>query len=168
MRNQSHSSPRFAYLLATELALIALYSFVVGDRPPSGIFGVLASPALLAGVYAVVGERRIAAVGFVLGSAAMLSNVAMLLTTKPRASTASLVCWILFHMFVVVVVLRSVLMSPAVTMDTLYGAIAVYLAFGIACGIGYALLERIHQAHSIRCWDTTSASDGPTIRFSVS
>jgi hypothetical protein len=128
---------RFGYLLAAEVALIVLYPFFDTGRNP-GLFGILALPTVVAGVYAAAGNRRDAGIALVLGLLAVTGNLA---AAFGGFHAHGLVSWMVFSVFVLVVVLRRVLQSADVTIDTLLGAVAAYLLIGVVWGMAYAFLD---------------------------
>src|SRR5437879_4030357 len=127
---------RFHYLLAAELVLIILYPFLGDQRHP--LFGFLALPTVIAGICVVTADRRIVTVALGLGVFAIAGNF---VSSIEGLRSPGLICWMVFSVFILVVVLHTVLMSVEVSMDTLYGAIAAYLLIGVVWGMAYDLLE---------------------------
>ncbi len=127
---------RFRYLLAAELALIILHPFL-GDRRDL-LFGFLALPTVVAGIYVVAADRRTVAIALALGLLAIAGNFT---AGIEGFHGPGLACWMVFSVFVLIVVLRNVLLSADVSMDRFYGAIAAYLLIGVVWGMAYALLD---------------------------
>jgi hypothetical protein len=129
---------RFRYLLAAELLLIVLYPFIHDRSHP--LFGFLALPMVIAGIYVIAEDRNITLAASVVGLFAIAGNFAAAIE---GLRSPGLACWMIFSLFVLVVLLRRVLTSGEVTVDILYGAIAAYLLIGVVWGMAYTLLDDV-------------------------
>jgi len=137
------SPHRFAYLLAAQLALIVLYPFVFGDRPQPGLSGALTLALFVAAFWAVAGERRIRIVAALLAAPAIAGNLLTVAAPRFQTFVPGILFGILFLAFVTLVIFRGVVMSPEVSRETLYGAIAGYLLLGLTWAWAYGLVEQL-------------------------
>ncbi len=140
------SSPlrhRYVCLLLAELALIAGSPVLIHLRLDRGQYGLLGFAVFTAGVYAVVGQRRLTAIAIALGAAAMACNVSASFAGMHWASVPGLVFGALFMAFVTSVLLRAIMRTEKVTIETLYGAVAAYIMLGLTWGAIYLLVETV-------------------------
>jgi hypothetical protein len=113
------------------LLLVALYNInvdeLVGER------GLLLTQAR---------HRRL--LGWMLALAAGLDRIATIFVNNPMLSMAGTISWLLFVVFIAGSQLRSVLRQREVTGETICMAVSVYLLFGFAWALLYALIFRRH------------------------
>lgn len=154
-RVQSHMRYRYSYLLAASFALILGHPLLEWLGMDPGVYGLLGMGVFAAGLYAVIGEGRLTTAAYVLAIAAIACSLfASGLGSRPFYLAAIAVA-VAFMGFVTMLILRSVMTSERVTIDTLYGAVAGYVLLGITWGTLYFLVEFVSPAsfHS-----TTAAS----------
>lgn len=145
-RVQHRMHHRFSWLLAAEFALIVGSPLLQSAGLNPGQYGLLGFAVFTAALYTVIGEGRLTAVAFVLGGAAIAFNISASFAGVGVASLPGLVFGALFMGFVTAVILRSVVTSTRVTIETLYGAVAAYVLLGITWGGVYFLVETIAPA----------------------
>jgi len=114
------------------LLLVALYNInvdeLVGER------GLLLTQAK---------HRRL--LGWILAVAAGLERIAAIFVhNNPILNMAGTISWLLFVVFIAGSQLRSVLRQKAVTGETICMAVSVYLLFGFAWALLYALMFQRH------------------------
>jgi len=119
---------RFFWLLLALLGLLLASPFLAEHFPGRLVLTNVAT--LITLVYAASRMRgvRVAAVAIALGTAAAWAICAPMGTKT--ADTVGICAWLLFYVFAVVVVVRGILQSKRVDLDTLYGAICVFLLLG--------------------------------------
>jgi len=139
-KTESH---RFGILLASQVALIAInpWGDTRGDR--AGWFGVFALAVLLAALYQVAQHKRIRRAATLLCTFAVAGNMLVLAGYKGVLLIPASLFSMVFIAFITAVLLQSVLSSPRVTSDTLYGAVSAYLFIGILFGMAYALVDTL-------------------------
>jgi voltage-gated potassium channel len=113
------------------LLLVALYNInvdeLVGER------GLLLTQAR---------HRRL--LGWMLAIAAGVDRIATIFVHNPMLSIAGTISWLLFVVFIAGSQLRSVLRQREVTGETICMAVSVYLLFGFAWALLYALIFQRH------------------------
>ena len=122
--------PLFSVALVV-LLLVALYNInvdeLVGER------GLLLTQAK---------HRRI--LGWMLAIAAGVGRIATIFVPNPMLDVAVTVSWLLFVVFIAGSQLRSVLRQREVTAQTICMAVSVYLLFGFAWALLYAIIYQRH------------------------
>jgi hypothetical protein len=122
--------PLFSIALVV-LLLVALYNInvdeLVGER------GLLLSQAR---------HRRI--LGWMLAIAAGVGRIATIFVQNPMLEMAVTISWLLFVVFIAGSQLRSVLRQREVTGETICMAVSVYLLFGFAWALLYAIIYQRH------------------------
>jgi hypothetical protein len=141
----SHSQrSKFFYLFATQILLIVLFPYLAKPGLSTVIFRLLSALSFVAAVYAVSDKRAQWIIGIILAVPTALLNAVF--AFHPEASSLAipgLVSTLVFLTFTLAVLLRGVLRAEAVTRDTIYGAMSVYLLMAFLWGIAYLLLETI-------------------------
>lgn len=128
---------RFLVLLVALILYLVLYPLLEGsDSRFVVILLTLGIP--VAGVYAVSGERR----DFIIAAILALPLVAdYIMPGVPWPLALSVGFPLLLYTFVLSIVLREVLGSEQVTLDTLFGAAAGYLLIGFVWATAYSWIE---------------------------
>ncbi len=119
------------------LLLLVLSALLEGTEYGFIVVNTISSVVFFLGVYAVGRNRRTLIILIVLGLPWFLSEWAF---TK---SSRTILTSMLFFIFVTVTILEHILKTEEVTMDTLYGAVCVYLLLGIMWASIYGFLEYI-------------------------
>ena len=135
---------KFLYLLAAQVSLIVLFPYLAKPGPATVIFRLLSTLSFLAAVYAVSEKRMQWITGLFLAVPAAVLNT--LFSFHPGSSSLavpSLVFTLIFLSFTLIALLRGVLRTETVSLDTIYGALSVYLQMAFVWGIAYLLLETI-------------------------
>jgi hypothetical protein len=143
------AKPGFAALMASStqykmfnfmvsiLLLLILSAVLEGTKYGFLVVNTMSSLVFLLGVYAVGKNRRSLIILIILGLPWFLSEWTF--TKSSRTIFTSM----LFFIFVTVTILEHILKSDEVTMDTLYGAVCVYLLLGIMWASIYGFLEYV-------------------------
>ncbi len=155
---------RYAYLLATLLAFIIVYPFLVGDRPRPGLAGLLTLSIFITALRAVARERRTMIIAALLALPAFADNLLALAVPREQPLLPFYVSGILFFAFITAVIFHGVITSAEVTRDTLYGAITGYLMLGLTWAWAYGLIERLWPG-SFRSLTTEGPLVGPQFTF---
>ncbi|WP_241648128.1 potassium channel family protein [Methanoculleus taiwanensis] len=105
---------------------------------------MLTSIVLIAGVHAVSDSRRALIVAALFASAALLSGWLYVVTDIPALNVAENAISLIFYTHTTIIILTVVLRSRAITTDTIYGAICVYLLIGLTYANGYTFIETMN------------------------
>jgi len=135
---------QFHYLLASLILLLVVYPYVVAGPNGPVALTVLSSIILITGVYAVSYRRRQVVIAVLLAVPAFLLAWLYLVTGTPALNSAGSIFTLLFYAFTALIVLSRVLTTKAITTDTVYGAVSVYLLMGLTWATAYSLVETIH------------------------
>ena len=128
---------RFLTLLVAIVGYLLVYPLLEGSASDP-MLAVLTLSIPVAGVYAVSASRRDLAIATVLA----LPLIADYLTPgTPWPLGLSLGFPLLLYMFVLLTVVRQVLSSKQVTLDTLFGAAAGYFLIGLVWATAYTWIE---------------------------
>jgi ion channel len=139
----SRAEGKFFYLFLAQVLLLVLFPYLNRPGLPVGVFRVLGGIMFLAAVYAVSEKRAHWITAVVLAVPTTVMNVIYALDPDSGLAIPSLVSAILFLGFTLVVLLKAVFRAEAVTRDTIYGAVSVYLLLALVWGVGYVLLDRL-------------------------
>jgi len=126
------------------LLLLILSAVLEGVKYGYLVLNTISSIVFFVGVYAVGSTRRKLLVLIILGLPWFLSEWTF--TKSPETIFTS----VLFFVFVTITILEHILKSEEVTIDTLYGAVCVYLLLGIMWTSIYGFLEYIHPGAVFR------------------
>lgn len=134
---------KFFYLFLAQVLLVVLFPYLSKPGLPLFLFRFLAAAAFIAAIYAVSEKRAQWMTALALAVPAAVLN--SLYTFRPSLTFAvlSLIFTIVFLVFTLVTLLRAVLRAETVTLDTIYGAISVYLLMAMVWGTAYMFLETL-------------------------
>ena len=132
---------KFRPLVVAVLLLLLLYPYV----EEHGLsLKALSSIVLLAGIYAVSRNKRFLLIACMIGLPTLISDVASFMTAHPFAEIVSRGGTVLFMGFTTAIILWHTLAEEAaITLDTLYGAVCVYLLSGLTWAALYTLIEEV-------------------------
>lgn len=135
---------KFSYLFATQVLLVVLFPYLAKPGLSTVIFRIFSALAFVAAVYAVSDKRVQWITGLLLALLTAVLNTWVAFHPGSSARAAlGLVSTLIFLGFTIIVLLRAVLRTEAVTRDTIYGALSVYFLMAFSWGIGYMLLETL-------------------------
>jgi len=135
---------KFFYLLFAQVLLLVLAPYLERPGLPVLVLRFLAVVALLSAVYAVSEKRAQWITALVLALPAGVLNGVSAFRPDPQITVPTLIITILFLAYALVMLLRAVLRAETVTLDTIYGALSVYLLIAFVWGVAYMLLETLH------------------------
>ena len=107
------------------------------------VFDIIVSAVLIAGVWAVSGRPCLRAAGLSLAAATFVAKWALPFVDGRWLHVLWLVLAIVFFAFTAAVLLRQAL-GDSVTVDTIAGAICVYLLLGVIWALTFNLIEVTH------------------------
>lgn len=134
---------RFASLLIALLAIFAVAPFAERTDSPVQLLSVAFSAVLLAGVYSVSQRPRVLAVAVTLAIPTLAFEWISNYYTTAFTVVANLTLLGVFVAFVAAIVLREILEETRVSLDTIFGGIAIYLLVGLAFAIGFSIVEHL-------------------------
>ena len=155
----------FLYLLITELSLIVIFPLTVGSGVEAHFFRLLTTALFAVSLYTALGNRRVTTVALMLGVPSVAIYIAVTLGYLPRFHLLATVLGSVYLMFMTGVFIYEVLSHPAVTSDTLYGAIAAFLLVGFTCGLIYAAVQQISPGSFLDTVDTSREIRPPEFIF---
>jgi hypothetical protein len=133
----------FFYLFLTELALLILYPYLETKGLPVVTFRLLTTLALVSAIFAVSHKRARWLLGLLLALPAGVMNAIIALRPDTRIEVPTLVLTLAFLVFTLATLFKAVVSTREITMDTIYGAISVYLLIGLAWAVAYRLLSTV-------------------------
>jgi hypothetical protein len=104
---------------------------------------LLTLSVLVTGVYALSYNRKIVVIAVLISLPALISTVAVIVFESIPYQLYISIFLLLFYGFITLVILGSVLRDEIVTVDTIYGALCVYLLIGTTWAVGYNFLESL-------------------------
>jgi Ion channel len=135
---------KFLYLFFAQVLLLAVSPFLVKPGLPLLLVRLFATAAFLTAVFAVSEKRAQWITALVLGIGAGVLNAVSAFRPDFQVTVPTLIITILFLAYTLVMLLRAVLRAETVTMDTIYGALSVYLLIAFVWGFAFMLLETLH------------------------
>lgn len=143
-RTRARNLGRFGSLLAVLLCVLSVSAFTERTAGARGILSVTFSVLLATGVYSASGRRRrVLAGALLLGVPALALEWVSILHPTPLSVGANTCLLGLFVAYVASVTLSAVLEDRRVTLDTIFGGIAIYLLLAVGWAFGYALIEQL-------------------------
>src|SRR5262245_194102 len=131
-------------LLVALLLLILAYPFVFGESFGPVVFQLTSSAVLIAALWAVSRRRPVLLAGLLLAAPTFIAGWMQNFNERRWLTAVYFVLCVLFLGFTAIVVLRQTLEGPAVTADTIAGAICFYLLVGVIWALIYSLIELTH------------------------
>jgi voltage-gated potassium channel len=134
---------KFLLLLASIVILLLLYPIFEANAVGQWTLIILTMFLLIVGVYAVADTRLKLAAALVLAVIPIVTGWLSLVSPLKEVTLGYYGSTLLFFVFVTIMVLISVLKSPHIQRDTIYGGICVYLLIGLTYGMGFFVLDTI-------------------------
>jgi len=135
---------KFSYLFFAQVLLLAIFPFLEKPGLPVLMLRLFGAAAFFAGVYAV-SERRLQWItALMLAVPAGVLNALSAFRPDSEITVPTQITTILFLAYTLIMLLRAVLRAQTVTLDTIYGALSVYLLIAFVFGAAYLLLETLH------------------------
>jgi len=122
---------KFSYLLISLVLLLIIYPVFEGDQSRLELFFLLIVVIQVAGIYAISYSRADFIIGSVLGLLWLISSLAFWFFPMKIDFALSIFFGVLFLLFTTLIILYHVLQGQKVTVDTLFGAICVFILIGI-------------------------------------
>jgi Ion channel len=135
---------KFSYLFFSQVLLLALAPYLEKPGLPVFLLRLLTAAALLTAVYAVSERRAQWLTALILGVPASILNAVSAYRPDSQIAVPTLITTTLFLAYALITLLFAVLRAETVTLDTIYGALSVYLLIAFVWGAAYLLLETLH------------------------
>lgn len=137
---------RFRILLAALLVLLGAAPLTVTDPSLDPLFGLSFSLVVLSGLLAMKRERTLLLLAVLFAVPALTARWAAILYPEYGASLVGVLFPILFLTFFVVFLLKAVITAERITIDTIAGALSVYLLLGLIWSLIYQGLALVEPA----------------------
>ena len=134
---------RYLILLIALLILLVIHPIVAGDSDSAPLFDVLFVLVMVTMTFALAQDKRWRVIAcMVLLPAAVLSMGGHLLASTAQTATiaAGHAIGAIFFVAVAVKIVRSILASHDLTLDSIFGALCGYLLLGVAFALAHAML----------------------------
>ena len=128
-------------LFLSLLFLLVSYPLFEDRKMGAITLDVLFSVILVSSTYAVSHQRKVLLVALALGVPTILSWWAVRLFASSGVDVAGLSLSVVFFVFVIAIILRSILLRDDVTVDVIFGAMSVYLLLGVTWTFIFAIVE---------------------------
>ena len=143
LKRGATNAGRFGILLVALLAIFAVAPFAERHQGPVQPLSLAFSAALVAGVYSVARRPRVLKLALLVAIPALAIEWLSNYYPTTTAVVVNLCLLGLFVAFVAAVILLEVLEESRVTLDTIFGGVAIYLLIGLAWTFGYAVIEHL-------------------------
>jgi hypothetical protein len=140
---QGRNVGRFGALLVAILAIFAATPFTQAREGSFNFLSLAFSAVLVAGVYSASRKPRVLAVALLIGAPALAFEWVSNYYTTTFTVVTNLVLLGTFVAFVATVILAQVLNESEVSLDTIFGGIAIYLLMGLGWAVGFAVIEHL-------------------------
>lgn len=135
---------KFSPLFFAQVLLVAVSPYLEKPGLPVLLLHLLAATTFVTAVYAVSEKHVQWVTALVLAIPAGILNALSAFRPDSQFTVPTLITTILFLAYTLVTLLRAVLRAKTVTLDTIYGALSVYLLIAFVWGVAYLLLEKLH------------------------
>jgi hypothetical protein len=135
---------RFIYLFTALFLFLVLHPYFEGSRAGEFLFIAFFMAIPAAGMYAVGYERRFLFAGILLGLPTIIWCLELLTGIDIIPADVGKFISVVFYLYTTLVILTHVLCAKKVTSETLYGAVCVYLMFGMTWMLGYRLIDEFY------------------------
>ena len=132
---------KFIYLLVSILLLLLIHPFFERLVVARILLQILDSAVLVTAIYTVSQNRRLFIVGILLLLPAIIGGWSMYFTESLMPELVGRSFSALFLAFVTIVMMSNVFREQEVTLDTISGALCVYLLIGLTWTFVYSVLE---------------------------
>ncbi len=135
---------RFLLLLVTLLGLMVLEPFLFQSTGIKILLDVFLSAILFTSIYAVSEKKQTAVIAVLLAVPKFATTWAFSFITHPLLHLFDSIFGIIFIGYIIVLILAHIFKQKEVTLETIYGAIVVYILIGLMWVFLYNLTEFLH------------------------
>jgi len=141
---QKSRQTRFLLLLVSLLALMVLEPFLFDYTGLKFLLEMFFSAILFTSIYAVSGKKGTTLVAILLALLKLGTTWVSGFISHPLLNLFDSISGILFIAYIIVLILGHIFKQEEVTVETIYGALVVYILVGIMWFFLYLLTEFIH------------------------
>lgn len=152
MKLYKEMTGRFFYLFSLLILLLILYPYVGHGGAGRVFIAILYITIPLSGIYAVSFSRRGLVISLILGIPFVLSGIDIFVGADVISPIISHISGIAFYAVSSVIILAHIIREKRIQADTLYGAVCVYLMFGLTWYLIYSFVEQLNPG-SFYCGD---------------
>lgn len=136
---------RFSWLFGAVVLLLVTYPYF-GEGARGAVLGqLMALTVVLSGVHSVRANRLVRGIGGVLALFAATTSVIALIT-ETRGNVWTEAAFTIFYLYITVAVFAEIVRIRDYTLDTILGALCIYLMIGLTFGSLYDWLETVRPA----------------------
>ncbi|HSG31479.1 MAG TPA: ion channel [Thermodesulfobacteriota bacterium] len=132
---------KFLYFFVSIVVLLLFIPFLEGEKYTSALLHLLTTIILLTGIYAVSHTRKQIVIASVLGLPWLIANWVSLFVAMKTLGPGAISWGALFFIYTTTIMFSHVIKGSKVTIETLFGAVSVYLLIGLIYTSLYGLLE---------------------------
>jgi hypothetical protein len=166
INNPNDRQTRFLLLLISLLGLMVLEPFLFDSIGFRFLLEIFFSLILFSSIYAVSIKRRTTLIAILLALPKLGSTWAYGFINNPLLILFDSIFGIIFTGFIIVLILSHIFRQENVTLETIYGAIVVYILIGLMWVFLYTLSEFVHPHSFSMAADLASESKKALYYFS--
>ena len=142
--NNTDRQTRFLLLLVSLLGLMILEPFIFDFTRIRFLLDIFFSIILFTCIYAVSEKRSTPVVAIALALPKLGTTWALGFNTRPVLFFFDSILGIIFISYIIVLILNHIFRQEKITLETIYGAIVVYILIGLMWVFLYRLAEILH------------------------
>jgi len=141
---QNSRKTKFLLLLISLLALMVLEPFIYEYTGIKSLLAIFLSVILFTSIYAVSEKKSILFIAILLAVPKLVTTWAFGFTTHPLLYFFDSILGIIFIGYIIVLILKHIFRQEDITLETIYGAIVVYILIGLIWVFLYKMVEILH------------------------
>ncbi len=141
---QNSRQTRFLLLLISLLAFMVLEPFIYEYTGIKSLLSIFFSVILFTSIYAVSEKKSTSIIAILLALPKLITTWALGFTTHPLLYFFDSILGIIFIGYIIVLILKHIFRQEDITLETIYGAIVVYIFIGLIWVLLYKIVEIIH------------------------
>ena len=135
---------RFLLLLITLLGLMVIEPFLFEATGIKFLLDIFLTAILFSSIYAVSEKKQAAVIAVLLAVPKLATTSALTFITHPLLYLFDSIFGIIFIAYIIVLILAHIFKQEVVSLETIYGAIVVYILIGLMWAFLYNLTEILH------------------------
>ena len=135
---------RFLLLLIALLGLVVIEPFLFEFTRITFLLDIFLSAILFSSIFAVSEKRQAAVIAVLLAVPKFATTWAFTFITHPLLYLFDSIFGIIFMGYIIILILAHIFKQKEVSLETIYGAIVVYILIGLMWAFLYNLTEIIH------------------------
>ena len=135
---------RFLLLLITLLGLMVIEPFLFEATGIKFLLDIFLTAILFSSIYAVSEKKQAAVIAVLLAVPKLAITSALTFITHPLLYLFDSIFGIIFMAYIIVLILAHIFKQEVVSLETIYGAIVVYILIGLMWAFLYNLTEILH------------------------